>query len=200
MKLYSDFSRPRSVQVVGDVLAALVIGCAIWLGMAAHGLIAQLADFGRSMQDSGSAFASNMTEIGETLGGVPLIGGGIRAPFDAAGAAGTSLEDAGASQVDIVNRLATGTGLVLALLPIAAVLLVWILPRLRWARRAGAVATLVRRGLDVDLWSLRALSRQKMSKITRIDPDPVAAWRRADPEVLRQLAALELRSAGVRLR
>jgi len=52
----------------------------------------------------------------------------------------------------------------------------------------------------MDLLALRALTTQKLSAITKIDADALGAWRRGEPEVVRRLAQLELRSSGVKLR
>ncbi|MCU1424066.1 MAG: hypothetical protein JWM51_357, partial [Microbacteriaceae bacterium] len=59
---------------------------------------------------------------------------------------------------------------------------------------------LVAAGAGRDLLALRALTGQKLSMLASVDPDPVAAWRRGDPDVVRALAALELKSSGIRIR
>jgi hypothetical protein len=82
---------------------------------------------------------------------------------------------------------------------VLTILLLWLIPRIRFARRASSAKALVAGGAGIDLLALRALSRQRVGVLTGIDPDPAAAWRRGDAEVLRSLAALELRSSGVRL-
>ena len=51
---------------------------------------------------------------------------------------------------------------------------------------------------DLDLFALRALANRPLPRLTEISPDPVEAWRRGDSEVVRALAALELRSIGLR--
>ncbi|MFY1621377.1 hypothetical protein ACN269_34425, partial [Micromonospora sp. WMMD736] len=50
------------------------------------------------------------------------------------------------------------------------------------------------------LLALRALANRPLAKLAEVSPDPAGAWRREDPQVIRGLAALELRSAGVRIR
>ena len=51
----------------------------------------------------------------------------------------------------------------------------------------------------IDLLALRALATQKISALSAVDPDAMAAWRRGDERVMRSLAQLELKSSGVRL-
>lgn len=41
------------------------------------------------------------------------------------------------------------------------------------------------------------MARQPMHRLARISDDPAGAWRRQEPEVVRALAALELRDSGL---
>jgi len=199
MKLYSDFAAQRSRQVVVDLVAVAFIAAWIWLGVLVYSLVIGLMDFGKQMEEAGAGFRGTMTDVGDRLGGVPLIGGGIRSPFDSASSAGATLEAAGASQQVAVQNLATGLGVGTAVLPVLAILVVWLVPRIRFVRRASQAKRLVSAGVGLDLLALRALSNQRLPVLAAIDADPAGAWRRGDAAVLRSLAALELRASGVRL-
>jgi hypothetical protein len=199
MKFYSDFAAQRSRQITVDVLAIAFMAAWIWLGVFVHSLVIGLTDFGKEMERAGAGFRETMTDVGENLGGVPLIGRGIRGPFDNASDAGATLEAAGASQQAAVQNLALGLGLGIAVLPVLAILVLWLVPRLRFARRAATVRRLVSAGAGIDLLALRALTSQRLTTLGAIDADPMAAWRRGDETVMRTLAALELKSSGVRL-
>jgi hypothetical protein len=199
MKFYSDFAAQRSRQITVDVLAIAFMAAWIWLGVFVHSLVIGLTDFGKEMERAGAGFRETMTDVGENLGGVPLIGRGIRGPFDNASDAGATLEAAGASQQVAVQNLALGLGLGIAVLPVLAILVLWLVPRLRFARRAATVRRLVSAGAGIDLLALRALTSQRLTTLGAIDADPMAAWRRGDETVMRTLAALELKSSGVRL-
>lgn len=200
MKLYSDFGPRRTRQIIGDLLALAAIAAWVWLGIAVFQLVMNLSTFGRQMEDAGAGFRKTMTEVGENLGGVPIIGGGIRIPFDGASDAGGALEAAGQSQQVAVSQLATGLGLGIAALPILTILVIWLVPRLRFARKAGRARAIVNSDVGVDLLALRALATQKISALTKVSPDAMAAWRRGDEPVMRALAQLELRASGVRMR
>ncbi|WP_411721572.1 hypothetical protein [Mycetocola sp.] len=199
MTLYSDFGTRRTRQIVGDVLAFVLISAWVLLGITVYELVENLAVFGGQMEEAGAGFAETMTEVGNTLGGIPLIGGGIRAPFDEASSAGGALEAAGQSQQIAVNQLATGLGIGIAALPIIMILVLWLVPRIRFARKAGQAKAAVKFGTGIDLLALRALATQEISTLSKIDPDAMAAWRRGDVIVMRALAQLELKSSGVRL-
>jgi len=200
MRIYSDFAGRRTRQIIADVAALVAIGLWIWFGVTVFHLVNGLASWGVQMEEAGAGFAGTMTDVGETLGGIPLIGPGIRLPFDGASEAGAALEAAGRDQQEAVLQLATTLGIGIPLLPILTILALWLVPRILFIRRAGRAREVVKAGAGMDLLALRALSTQRLSAIVDIDPDALGAWRRGDPEVVRRLAQLELRAAGVRLR
>jgi hypothetical protein len=200
MKIYSDFAGRRTRQIVSDVVALGAIALWVWFGVTVFTLVNGLAEWGRQMQEAGAGFEGTMSDIGDTLGGIPLIGPGIRLPFDGASGAGSALEEAGRSQQEAVFQLALALGIGLAALPILMILVVWLVPRIAFVRRAGRATEVVKAAAGLDLLALRALTTQSLSAITAVDGDALAAWRRGDAEVVRRLAQLELRSAGVRLR
>lgn len=200
MKVYSDFAGRRTRQIVSDVVALGAIALWVWFGVTVFHLVNGLASWGVQMEQAGAGFEGTMRDIGETLGGVPLIGPGIRLPFDGASGAGAALEAAGRAQQEAVFQLALTLGIGIPLLPILTILALWLVPRILFIRRASRAKAVVHADAGLDLLALRALATQKLSAITRIDPDALGAWRRGEPEVVRRLAQLELRSAGVRLR
>ena len=200
MKIYSDYAGHRSRQIIVDVLALAAIAAWAWLGYTIYTLVMNLAAFGVQMEEAGKGFKQTMTDISANLSGVPLIGGGIKAPFDAASDAGASLEAAGVAQQTAVQQLALGLGVGIAVLPILTILVFWLVPRIRFARRAGTAKKLLSSPASVDLLALRALSNQKLAALAAIDADVAGAWRRNDASVVRSLANLELRSSGVRLK
>ena len=200
MKIYSDFAGRRTRQIISDVVALGAAALWVWFGATVFSLVNGLAEWGRQMQEAGAGFEGTMSDIGETLGGIPLIGPGIRLPFDGASGAGAALEEAGRVQQEAVYQLALALGVGLAALPILMILVVWLVPRILFIRRAGRATEIVKADAGLDLLALRALTTQKLGAITRVDADALGAWRRGDPEVVRRLAQLELKAAGVRLR
>jgi hypothetical protein len=199
VKLYSDFGSRRAWQIFFDLTCLLLIAAWIWFGVTVYQLIDELAVFGEHMENAGADFSDNMTQVGETLEDVPLIGAGIRAPFDGASDAGRALEDAGQSQQDAIHQLALTLGIGIAVLPILMILGLWLLTRFRFARRAGRAKALLRGGVGVDLLALRALANQRITTLAEVDADAMGAWRRGDEAVMRKLAAIELESSGIRL-
>lgn len=199
MKLYSDYAGQRGRQVFADVFAIGSIVMWVVVGWWLYDLVNSLQSYGVRMEQAGADFRTTLADIGADLGSVPLIGDGIRVPFDAAAGAGAELEAAGIAQQEAVANLALGVGVGVAALPVATVLLLWLLPRIRFARRARAATALAEAAGGTELLALRAIANQKLTTLFSVHRDPAGAWRRGDQEVLRALASLELRSAGVRL-
>lgn len=199
MRIYSDFPGQRSAQIAGDVFAIAAIAVAIALGAATQALIVTFAELGRQLEGAGGGFRQTMTDAAETLGGVPLIGDGIRGPFDSASDAGGVLQQAGLAQQAAVGQAAVALGLVVALIPIALIVRFWLLRRIAFARRAAEAASLTRSPGGIDLLALRALTTRPPEELLGVAVDPADAWRTRDAPALRALAGLTLRDAGVRL-
>jgi len=198
MRLYSDFPLARTAQLTADAIALAAIVISIVLGVAVGGLIAGFADFGRQVETVGTDLERTMSDAADTLGDVPLVGDGIRSPFDTASDAGGSLAEAGREQQEAVGRGALVAGLLVALVPVAVIARYWLTRRVRFARRAAEAARLAAAPGGLDLLALRALAARRPAELLAVDPDPTGAWRRADPAAVRALAALTLREAGVR--
>lgn len=199
MNLYADFPARRTRQIVADVAALVVVVVAIVLGVVVRNAIAALGSIWVRLEEAGVGFESTMGEIGENLGGVPLIGAGIRGPFDTAAGAGESIAAAGRTGQAAVETVAGFAGLGVALAPLALLLLVWVWPRVRFARRAAETRALLRLADGEQLLALRALDDARARELSAVSPAAVTGWRAGDAGVIRGLAALEARRTGVRL-
>lgn len=199
MKIYSDFPLRRALQIGADVLALVVIGLGVWAGVLVATAIGVLAGVGEQLEQAGTGFKGAMTDAGEALGGIPLIGDAARGPFDAASGTGGMLEDAGRTVQSVVLTSAAITGTVVAGVIVFAVVWVWLRRRLLFIRRATEAVSLARLGDGHDLLALRALVHGERRDLAAVGANPVAAWRSGEPSVIARLAELELREAGVRL-
>ena len=199
MKLYSDFAGRRTAQIFADLVGLALIALVIWGAVLIHAAIAVLDEVGKSMKGAGDGFQKTMSDAGDTLGGIPLIGGGIRAPFDAASGAGGLLAQAGQAQQKLVDTAALVIAIASAVVPILVILFFWLRPRLRFARRATRAYRISQLADGVQLLALRALVDGDARELHQVAERPVEAWRHGEVGVVRALAALELREAGVRL-
>ena len=101
-------------------------------------------------------------------------------------------------ELDRVGAVAsTACAIHCAAIPILLVAMVYLPLRWWFARAATAGRRLVDAGGDLDLFALRAMSHQPLHRLTRVSSDPAGAWRRGDSDVVRALAELELRDAGL---
>lgn len=199
MKLYADAPGRQARQVLGDLL--LVLWIALWVRLAGvvRDATLALATPGEQIEDAGTGLAGKLRDAGTTVGDLPLVGDQARAPFDGAGDAAEKIAAAGAAQVEAVHTLAFWLSLAVGAIPILIVAAVYLPLRWRFVRQATAGRRFVDATPDLDLFALRAMSNQPMHRIAKISADPVRAWREGDSEVVRALAALELRDSGLGL-
>jgi hypothetical protein len=195
MTWYAEMPAKRTAQQLGDLAVAAWILLWIWIGHAVHDAVRRLAAPGRELEDAGSSLAGGLRGAAERAGDVPVVGDGLRAPLDTAAGAGDAVARAGVAQQEAVGTLALVLALVVAGLPIAVALLLWLPGRLHYARDAAAARRL---SGDVELLALRAATSQPLHVLARLGPDPVTRWRRGEPQAAEQLAALELRRLGLR--
>jgi len=197
MKIYADGAGRRARQLLGDLL--LVLWILLWLKLAGvvRDATLALAAPGRQIDDAGTGLAGRLREAGDGVGEIPLVGDDIRVPFDGAGDAADQIAAAGAAQVEVVQELANWLGLAVAAIPILVLLAVYLPVRWRFAREATAGRRFVDSGHDLDLFALRAMAHQPLHRLARISEDPAGDWRARDTDVVRALAELELRDAGL---
>lgn len=197
MKVYADVDPRRTLQVAGDVALVVWVVVWSWLAHVVHDAVLGLATPGRKLDAAGSSLAERLRDAGSTVDGIPYVGDDASAPFDGAGSSADQVAAAGRSQVEAVESLAFWLALAVALIPILVALAVYLPPRVRFVLRASAGQRLLDSAADLDLFALRAMTNQPLHVLARISPDPAGAWRARDPEVVRRLAALELRDVGL---
>lgn len=197
MKLYADHPVRRTRQAVGDLLLVAWVAFFVWLANVVHDATMALAAPGRKIESAGGGLAARLRDAGSAVGDVPLVGDKVRSPFDGAGRAADQIADAGTAQVEAVQHLAFWLGITVGALPILLVVLVYLPLRWRFVREATAGQRFIDASADLDLFALRAMAHQPMHRLARISDDPVAAWQSRDPDVVRALAVLELKDAGL---
>lgn len=199
MKLYADAPGHQARQVLGDLLLVLWIALWVRLSQVVRDATLALAAPGEQIEEAGTGLAGKLRDAGGTVGGLPLVGDQARAPFDGAGDAADRIAAAGAAQVEAVQTLAFWLSLAVGAIPILVVVAFYVPLRWRFIRTASAGRRFVDSGADLDLFAMRAMSNQPLHRLARISDDPVRAWRDGDPDVVRALAALELRDTGLGL-
>lgn len=197
MKLYADSDGRRSLQLLGDLLLVGWLYLWVQVALVVRDATLSLARPGREIAEAGGGLAGQLREAGRTVGDLPLVGDEVRAPFEGAGGAADRIAAAGQAQAEAVTTLAFWLGLAVGAIPILIALAVYLPLRWRFVRQATAGARFIDNSDDLDLFALRAMSRQPLHRLARISDDPAGAWRRGDPDVVRALAALELKDSGL---
>jgi hypothetical protein len=199
LKLYADTPARRTAQVLADVFFVLWLVLWVWMGNVIHDGTMALAAPGRQTTEAATGLSGGLTDAGDALRDLPIVGDNVATPFDKASDASDAIADAGRQQVAAVEKLAFWLGLAIAAIPILVVAIFYVPLRVRFTRRATAGARFIDAAEDLDLFALRALARQPMHVLARVSDDPAGAWRAKDPEIVRELARIELRSNGLRI-
>jgi hypothetical protein len=197
VKLYAETAGLRARQLLGDLAVLAWTAAWGWAGSALYRLVGKLAVPGARLEQAGGGFAGDVAEIQQKVGRLPVVGGDLQGPFGRLAGVGRTLADAGATQQQVVHQLALWLGVLVAAVPIAALLVAWLPRRVAWAREAGAASRLRLAGAELELFALRAVANRPLRELHRVTPDPAGALRAGEYEAL---ADLELRALGLRAR
>lgn len=197
MRFYAPPSGRLVLQVAAD-LFVLVWALAWWgIGRLTDATLRAIAEPARQTAAVASDLRRQLQDAAAQAAGVPVVGDGLRRPFDGMASTLETLKAAASGQVAQIEQLATVLGWLAFLLPVALVVAQWLPRRLRFARRASATRRLLGHETGTDLLALRALATQPLAELAAVAPDPMAAWRAGDPVAIGRLADLELADAGV---
>jgi hypothetical protein len=199
MKLYADRPTRLLGQLLGDLVVVILVYLAVRLGRGTHEKVAALAAPGRDAEDAARSTAGSMRDAAGNVDGAPLVGDAVAKPFTALAATSRQLAESAQAYQDSVERLAVLTGILVAAVPIVLLLAIWLPRRVAWVVEASAASRLVRRAPGAaDLLAVRALARQPLRELARLEPSVVQGWRAGDPAATAALARLELDELGLR--
>ncbi len=198
MKLYADAPLRRSRQVLGDLWVLTWTAFCVWLATKVFDVTMALAVPGRKIQSAATTMADKLRDTGTSADHVPMVGDKLAKPLNGAGGAADALADAGRSQVEAVHTFAWWLAIAVAIAPIVMALSIYLPLRLRFVRRATTHIRLRDTESGIDLLALRALTGQPLTVLGAISDDPAGDWRAGNAPVIRALAAVELRDAGLK--
>jgi hypothetical protein len=170
------------------------------VGLAVYGAVSSIAEAGRQVQGGADGVADSLKSAGQSADHIPLVGGAVSEPLKAASKAALDIAGAGHNLDSTASWLAVVLALAVAAPPTLGVVVPWLALRIRFLRRKLTVSALAATPAGAQLLALRALANRPLGRLTAVTPDPVGAWRAADPRAIHGLAALELRSAGIAVR
>ena len=187
-------------QLFSDIVVAIWTSLWVLVGLAVHSAVSTIAEVGRQVQGGADGVADSLKSAGHSADRIPLVGGAVSEPLTAASKAALDIAGAGHNLDTTATWLAVVLALAVAAPPALAVAVPWLVLRIRFFRRKWAVSALATTPAGEQLLALRALANRPLRRLTAVSADPVGAWRREDFGAIRGLAALELRSAGIRVR
>lgn len=197
---YSTRPLRLAIQLFSDITVAVWTTLWVFVGIAVHRAISAIAEAGHQIETGSQGVAGNLASAGHGAQHIPLVGDAVSKPIAAAADAALGIAVAGHNLDSTASWLAIVLALAVAATPILAVAMPWLFLRLRFFRRKWTVTALAATAAGQQLLALRALTNRPAAKLAAVSADPVGGWRREDPAIIRGLAALELRAAGVRLR
>lgn len=197
MAIYARPSGMRTRQILGDL--GVVAWGVVWgiAGRVVYGLVYGLAQPMRDTAKTASGIRDNLRQAAEQAGKIPVVGGGLRTPFDGAAGGISDIVTNATNQAHMIENLGTLLGWLIFLIPVLTVVAFWLPRRIRFMRQSRAAQRFIDSAQDLDLFALRAMATQPMVKLAAISPDPVGAWRSGDRAVIARLADLELRRSGL---
>ncbi|MDF3048993.1 MAG: hypothetical protein K0R87_631 [Pseudonocardia sp.] len=196
MRIYAERPARAALQVLADLTVLVWVFGVTELARAAQAAVLALQAPAARLTGAGEAIRTTFDGAASTASGVPFVGDDLARALGNGTGAGESLSASGRELAATAASAATGVAAAVVVLGAVPVVAVWLTVRVRWMRAAGSARTA--READPELLALRALARQPAHRLLDVTPDPAGAWRRAEPDAMAGLAALELRSLGLR--
>lgn len=196
MRVYAERPGRLARQLLGDLLALGWIAGWAFVGFTVRGAVLLLRSPADALVSAGDRIRSAFDGAAQGASNIPFVGDQVAGSLRPGSDAGISLAAAGQQTLDALPVVATGAGILLAVLGALPVAVLWLFLRTRYVRAASAAVQA--RAVGGEILALRALNQRSVSRLQRICPDPVGAWRRGDEEVIAALASTELRALGLR--
>ena len=195
---YASASSRRTTQVAGDLLVLAWVVVAVWLAVSVRDRFGTLADRVREADGATSRLSAGLDDAGDFLGGIPLVGDGVRSPLDRAAEASAGVGASALRSAETTDAVGAWLAVAQALVLVVPVLVQYVPSRVRFALTARRTHEVAQSGQPgIDLLGLRALTSLPPHVVAAQVPDAAAGWRRGDGDVVLALARLQLAHAGL---
>jgi hypothetical protein len=201
IKIWSELPGARVREQVADLatLAWVVFwGSVVWQ---LYQFLIGFAGVGRAVHDGGENMIEGGRTFGDSLAGLPIVGGTVRDLASGVFAAGGEpISELGTELVEFVTIVSVVLALILALVTIGPWLIRYVPWRLDRLRRVRSAHQAIRKAPDSDAGIERALAMRAMARLdydTLLDytPDPIGDWTSGRHD---RLARAELASVGLK--
>ena len=151
-------ARRLMLQLLSDIVVVLWITLWVLIGLAVHSAISEIADFGQQMERGANGVAHNMDSASERADKIPLLGEAVSKPLTSTGHAAHSMAGAGHDLYTTATWLAVVLAFAVAAPPTLAIVVPWLIRRVRFFRRKRLVLALAATAGGTQLLALRALT------------------------------------------
>lgn len=179
-------------------MVAWVVLCA-WVTWTVRDRLRAAADQVQRAVEVTTRLGGSVQQAGDAAGRVPIVGSELGRPLNEASGNVAELAASAQQQVDLLRQVADISIIALFVLPVALVIWWWLPRRIRFVADRRTAQQFIDADADLSLFALRAMAHQPMARIAAISDDPVTDWRTGNAPVVRQLAALELKTSGLSL-
>jgi hypothetical protein len=200
---YSEARAMRAREIASDVATWLWVALWVVIGSRIYGAIAQFSAAGQVLQDGGANLGKAGADLGDALGGVPLVGQALDdIATGALGTAGAPFIVAGQELEDLLILIAR----LLAALVVAVMLIPWLSRYLPWRAQRLATLRAATRAIRVapvnvapaaleQALATRAINRLEYDDLLAFTPDPFGDFAAGRYD---RLAKAERASVGLR--
>ncbi len=200
MAIYARKSSIFCRQFLSDIFVALwvLIWCLIARVVYRY-IVACAAPF-RSLSESSGDLAEDFTHSAQEIGQLPLLGQRLAGLLSNTHHSLIAMSEAADRYVVAIERTSWIAAILVAVIPVALVIAIWLPRRYRFIKESRALVRFVDEQPDLDLIALRGLAHLPMSTLAQISSDPVGRWRARDHLVIEALASAQLKQEGIRLK
>jgi hypothetical protein len=203
MTFWSEVPAARARELLADIGTWVWVGLWSVIGWRLYATIAGFAEIGRTVGRGGTNIEAAGRQVGEFLGGLPLVGEGVRGLTEQAfGAAGEPFVFVGGELEELFLLIAA----LLGVLVMGVALVPWLMRYVPWRARRLAELRDARRALrvaprnvpapDIErLLATRAIHRLPYGELLSHSPDPLGDFVSGRYD---RLARAELESVGLR--
>jgi hypothetical protein len=193
MRIYAQRPGRVVLQVLGDLAVLAWVVLVVVLARVARAAVLMLDVLARRLSGAGDSISRSFDAAARTANGVPIVGGDLSRALGSVTDTGDSLASSGHDLTGVIGTVGLAVAVAIVVVGVVPVVAVWLALRVRWvlAARSALLA-------GPDLLALRALTCRSTATLRRVAPEPAAAWRHGDEDVMAALAAVELGALGLR--
>lgn len=195
MRLYSHRSARRFRQIIADALAILGIVAAFIYAHRVRSAILEYVPIAEGIAASGEDTRNFIEGVADQMRQIPLVGPSLADAFSSSIDLPGQIVVTGEALAEATEQFAFLAWAIVVLVPLLAILSVWVPWRSRFAYKSVVAGNLLKTEAGVEILALRALTDGPVTEVLRTHPRPARAALE-DLRVRDALAHLQLREYG----